>query len=165
MKAKWFLSGMCIMMMLVASAQDSAEGTVFYNDGTIEFSEETFRLLADASYREQTYPDTYRIEQVPDLLEQGKILFALWTLINVYPDNPKQSGTVMRMLAQKGVHGQLLLNAFYTYVFADPRIFHFGQSKGSSYMQDPKLLEYKLENCKRLIAYTEDYLKAIASGE
>src|SRR6476659_4960889 len=110
MKAKWLIACLCILIMSAAKAQESTEGVVFNNDGTIEFSQETFKLLSDSTYREQTYPDTYKIAQVPDLLEKNKLLFALWTLINVYPDNPKQSATVMSMLAQKGIHGQQLLN-------------------------------------------------------
>jgi len=145
-------------------AQPKVSENFIDDEGVFQFSDETIRLLADAEYRDTTYPGEYNITQVPELLQKGNVLFALWTLINVYPDDQQKTRTVARLLTEKGIKGIHYMNAYYTYVFADPQIFHFAKGE-RGYMEHPQLLEEKLETCKTLIAYTEEYLKVKDSGE
>lgn len=155
-----------VSLMLIhtsASAQDIQDRTVFGDDGTVQFSDETLRLLSDANYRAEVYPDVYHIDQVPDLLDAKKLTLALWTLINVFPENNEQVGTIAAILVQNGVRAQHYLDAFYTYAFADPETFHFGED--GTYLQNPLSMETKLESCKTLVVYTEKYAEMQNSGK
>ena len=137
--------------------------TVFSEDGSVRFSDETIRLLTDSAYRLQTYPELYQMSQVPDLLEERRTVMALWTLINVYSQSPEQTRTIVFMLAERGIRGRHYLDAFYTYAFADPEIFHLGGGD-LTYLADPLKMEEKLHNCRSLAAYTEKYLKTRNPG-
>lgn len=159
-----FTSVVLILLSLIGKSQPIASESLMDEEGMLQFSDETIRLLADPDYRDSIYPDQYTIYQVPGLLEEGKVLFALWTLMNVYPGDQEKTRTVARMLAQKGIQSTYYIKAYYTYVFADPQIFHFEKGK-AGYMDDPVLLETKLENCKSLMAYTEAYLRVNHPGE
>ena len=130
--------------------------TTFAEDGSIQFSAETIKLMTDATYRSNTYPVDYRPDQIPDLLENGRMAFAMWTLVNTYITNPEQSRTIAFMLAERGIPGEHYLNAFYTYAFADPEVFHFSETEGN-YLAYPQRLEEKLESCRTLAAYTYKY--------
>ncbi len=132
--------------------------TIFGQDGTVKFSEETIHLFSDAAYRANTYPHEYKLSQVPDLLDKGKVPLALWTLINTYESAPDSTRTIAFMLAERGIKGQHFLNAFYTYAFADPEVVHLSVQDGS-YLEHPQRLEEKLENCRTLAAYTDKFLK------
>jgi hypothetical protein len=135
----------------------SAE-TVFGDDGTVQISAETIRLLKDATYRAAKYPSAYDLTIVPALLEKGDLPFALWTLMNLLPSKEKEVRTITFMLADRGIQGSDYLNAFYTYAFTDPDVvvFPVGQAP---FLQNPKRLEDKLESCKTLAVYTEKYRK------
>ena len=150
----------CIILLdsLCLVAQTNENRMIFSPDGSIQFSDETIHLFADSAYRAEVYPDTYHIEQVPQLLEANDLLRALWVLINLFPQDNKQAGTIAAILAQKGIRGQHYLEAFYTYVFADPNIMQI--TGRSTYVKDPILLEKKLEDCKTLVVFTEKWLKS-----
>ena len=130
--------------------------TTFGEDGSVQFSAETMRLLKDAAYRQNKYPSQYNLDQIPALLEKGQVAFAMWTLINAHIANPDQSRTIAFMLAKRGIPGEHYLNAFYTYAFADPEVFHFSETEGN-YLEHPRRLEEKLESCRTLAAYTYKY--------
>jgi hypothetical protein len=132
--------------------------TVFNEDGSIQFSTETIKLLNDATYRAGKYPSEYLLTQVPGLLENRDLSFALWTLMNVYKSDPEKVRTVAFKLADHGVDGSHYLNAFYTYVFTDPEIFAFPEGQ-EPFLQNPLRLEEKLESCQTLAVYSNQYLK------
>jgi len=142
----------------VDSAMTGSSETVFGDDGTVQISAETIRLLKDATYRAAKYPSEYQLANVPSLLQKGDLPLALWTLINLYPSKEKEVRTITFMLADRGIQGSDYLNAFYTYAFTDPEIvlFPVGQAP---FLQNPKRLEEKLESCKTLAVYTEKYRK------
>lgn len=130
--------------------------TTFGEDGSVQFSAETMRLMKDAAYRQSKYPSQYSLDQIPGLLEKGQVAFAMWTLINAHIASPDQSRTIAFMLAKRGIPGEHYLNAFYTYAFADPEVFHFSETEGN-YLEHPQRLEEKLESCRTLAAYTYKY--------
>jgi len=136
--------------------------TTFGEDGSIQFSSETMNLITDPAYRAEIYPAKYDLNQVPDLLVNNKVAFALWTLINTYLASPDSARTIAFVLANHGLHGELYLNAFYTYAFADPEIFHFTGGESVS-LEYPKLLDEKLQSCRALAAYTDKFLE-VRSG-
>lgn len=152
-----------LLTYTMTSAQDLQDRTVFGQDGSVQLSDETLRLLSDAKYRTEVYPDVYRLDQIPELLDAKNLMLALWTLINVFPDDNKQVGTIAAILALKGVRARHYLDAFYMYAFADPEIFHFGEE--GAYVENPLRMETKLESCKTLAVYTEKYLKTQDSNE
>lgn len=158
MKTIIAIACMVLLYSLNLVAQTKESGMIFSPDGSIRFSDETIHLFADSAYRAEVYQDTYQIEQVPQLLEANDLLRALWVLINVFPQDNKQAGTIAAILAQKGIRGQHYLEAFYTYVFADPHIIQI--TERNSYLKDPILLEKKLEDCKTLVVFTEKWLKS-----
>ena len=65
--------------------------------------------------------------------------FALWTLINTYDDQPDMVKRVVFKLTQSGVRGSTILDAFYTYAFADPETFKF--VSGDVTMARPDVIE------------------------
>ena len=137
--------------------------TMFGDEGSIKFSEETIRLLTDADYRANTYPESYQLSTVPDLFNERKIMLALWTLINVYPAYPQHVQAIVLKLSRRGIRGQHYLSAFYTYAFADPEVFHFGVNE-ASYLENPLRMEEKLETCKTLATISEEFL-AVTAGK
>ena len=154
----------CWMLLTVVSltAQSNAKGVIFREDGSVQFSDETLHLFTDSAYRAEVFPVAYRIEEVPDLLDQQELLRALWILINVLPKDNQQTGMIAGILAQKGVRGQHYLEAFYTYVFADPEVIQFDGK--TAFLQDPIVLEAKLESCKTLVVFTEKLVNSSVAG-
>ena len=138
--------------------------TTFGEDGSVQFSTETIRLMKDASYRQSKYPSHYSLDQIPELLEKGQVAFAMWTLINAHTTSPDQSRTIASMLAKRGIPGEHYLNAFYTYAFADPEVFHFSETEGN-YLEHPERLNEKLESCRTLAAYTYKYQDKYAGSK
>ncbi len=137
--------------------------TVFGKDGSIEFSEQTALLYTDAGLRQKTYPGEYDLQQVPDLLEEQKLMLSLWTLINLYPSHPAEVQTIALKLAQRGIGGQHYLSCFYTYAFADPEIFHFEEGS-SPYLKNPVRMEEKMDACKELAGYAQRFITMIHSS-
>ena len=128
--------------------------TVFGEDGSVQFSDETIRLISDSIYRQAKYPEVYNALQVPELLDSGDIAFALWTIINVYKIQPEHVRVIAFKLADHGIQGMHYLNAFYTYAFADPEVMDFADT-GAPTLGHPQVLEEKLLNCRTLAAYTD----------
>ena len=158
MKTIIAIAALMLLGSLCLTAQNQESQMVFGADGSIRFSDETIHLFTDSAYRAEVYQDTYKITEVPELLEANDLYRALWVLINLFPQDQQQAGTIAAILAQKGVRGQHYLEAFYTYVFADPEIIRIAEK--SAYVQDPILLEKKLESCKTLVVFTEKWLKS-----
>jgi len=128
--------------------------TVFGEDGSVQFSDETIRLISDSEYRLSRYPEVYNALQVPELLDKGDISFALWTIINIYKIHPEQVRVIAFKLADHGIQGMHYLNAFYTYAFADPEVMDFADT-GVPALGHPQVLEEKLLSCRILAAYTD----------
>ena len=128
--------------------------TVFGEDGSVQFSDETIRLISDSVYRQSKYPEVYDALQVPELLDTGEIPFALWTIINLYTIQPEQVRVIAFKLADHGIQGIHYLNAFYTYAFADPEVMDFADT-GVPALSYPQVLEEKLLSCRTLAAYTD----------
>lgn len=160
MKKALFTISLCCLMLTHMHAQHTDTWTTFNEEGGVTFSKETVKLLSDAIYRDSLYAMTTSLLSVPELLNNRQYLLALYTLISHYADDSQKASTVARLLAQQGIGGQHYLHAFYTYIFADPAVYHFDEA-GPSYLEDPMLMETKLESCKSLIAYTEEYRRAM----
>lgn len=145
------------------TATERPARTEFHENGSIRFSGETTRLFRDAKYRADRYPAAYAIGQVPDLLDAAEIPFALWTLVNVHLSNPEQARVIAYKLAAHGIRPEHYLNAFYTYAFTDPAVFHFGE-EGGAFLENPGRMEEKLESCRVLAALTDNYHDRHAGG-
>lgn len=138
----------------------SEDWTAFGGDGSINFSEQTAILFTDEEQRQKTYPEKYELSQLPYLLEDQRLMLALWTLINLYPTQTAQVKVIARKLAQRGIGGQHYLSAFYTYAFADPEIFHFEEGS-ATYLENPIRLEQKLNSCKELSRHVQSFINTI----
>lgn len=148
--------------VLPAEEPVQEDWTVFGAEGEIHFSEQTSRLIADSNFRHETYPVKYELNQIPDLLEQQRVMLTLWTMINLYPSNREEVKTIALMLARRGIRGQHYLSAFYTYVFADPQVFHH-RASGLPYLEYPLVMERKMEACRALASYTEGFAKRLST--
>lgn len=164
MKKALFLISLCSLMLTSLRSQHADTWTTFNEEGDVTFSQETLKLLSDPAYRDTLYAMTNSLIRVPDMLHSQQYLLALYTLISHYTDESQRASTVARLLAQQGIGGQHYLHAFYTYIFADPDVYHISEA-GPSYLKDPMLMETKLESCKTLIAYTEEYRRAMQPGQ
>jgi hypothetical protein len=150
--------------MPIVEKQNNETWTEFGEDGSISFSSETARLIEDSVYRAEKFPTSYNAMQVADLLEDGQIAFALWTIINIYDGQPEQVQFLASRLAQQGVQGRNYLSAFYTYAFADPQIMDF-ESDRKPYLKNPKRLEEKLWSCRAVAAYTDKLIEMHTDGK
>ena len=134
-----------------------------FRDGSVQFSEVTLRLLQDREYREAVYPGVYTLLSVPDHLEQKQIAFALWILINKSAERPIDVREIVYKLSRIGIQSQHYLQAFYTYAFADPEVFEF--KDGGISMENPMVLEEKLDRCKYLMTLSDKYAKMALAAE
>lgn len=138
--------------------------TVFGKDGSVRFSDETIRLLTDSAYRAVKYPEEYNAFQVADLLDEGDVSFALWTIINLYQEQPEHVRVLAFKLADHGIQGAHYLNAFYTYAFTDPDVMDYTDAH-KPYLGDPQRLEEKLLHCRTLAAYTDKVIETQTGGK
>ncbi|NND30963.1 MAG: hypothetical protein HKN76_00140 [Saprospiraceae bacterium] len=115
---------------------------------SLRFSSETIRLLADETYRQSVYPESYGKVQLLQALQERKLQYALWILINLNLSQPDLVEPVVFKLAQSGIGLAYYLDAFYSYAFADPEVFDFETEE--VYVKDPLLLELKLASARSL---------------
>lgn len=135
---------------------------VFKDGENIFVSEESKRLLTDPAYRENTYPPKYTFEEIPSVLENGRTQLALWYVINLFEENALFGLKLLHDLNSIDISGEDYINAFNTYVYADPDIVDFSQ--GRMQIMHPEVLEHKLKMANYL-ALASEKLKNYASDK
>ena len=121
---------------------------VYKEDGKVFISDDSRRMLTDADYRAATFPETYTFEAVPGLLEKGEIQLSLWYLVNLFDENQTLTLQIVADLQKAGIRAEHFVNAFHSYVFADPEIMSF--ENGTVALIDPQEMRYKASIAKYL---------------
>jgi hypothetical protein len=135
---------------------------VFKDGENVFVSEESKRLLTDALYRDMTYPSKYTIEKIPNVLEEGRTQLALWYVINLFEENTLFGLKLLKDFNSVDISGEDYINAFNTYVYADPEIVDFSQ--GKMQIMHPEILDQKLKIANYL-ALASEKIKSHARGQ
>lgn len=126
---------------------------VFKDGENVFISEESTRLLTDSLYRRITYPAIYQFEEIPLILEKGRTQLALWYVINLFEENALFGLKLVKEFNSIGIAGKDYINAFNTYVYADPEVVDFSQ--GKMQIMHPEMLEHKLRTANYLALASE----------
>lgn len=121
---------------------------------SIYIKEEVQRLVKDSAYRNSIYPQKYDWPSVVTLMKAMELKKAFWHLINIYADDTTARSRSMAMgtlvLYDSLVEmDKLLINAYYTYAFTDPKVCRVKNSKPDIYR--PDILEKNLMVTKEII--------------
>ena len=131
---------------------------VSMTDDSIFISEESLRLINDAQYRQEVYPETYTWETALKLISKQELKKAFWYMINLSMINEKNKDLVVKSILTYDKFlemDKVLTNSFYTYCFTDPEIGHFNDGKPE--ITAPHILDKKLEAVKEILFYVEKY--------
>ncbi len=116
---------------------------IFKDGERIYISDESKKLLTDSLYRAQIYPDIYNFEAIPDMVEEGETLKVLWYLVNLFDENQLLTLQLVKDLSDSSISAKHYVNAFHTYIFADPEIMSF--EKGQMALIEPELMNRKAQ--------------------
>jgi hypothetical protein len=128
--------------------------------------EEVIKLFTDSVYRNSVYPQQYKWPRAIALLKQMELKKAFWHLINLYgSDSASNSYVVGTFIAYDSIMpmDKLLLSAYYTYAFADPRVSRVVNNKPDIFR--PDLLEQGLNRVKEIIEYVWYYREKRLTGK
>ena len=115
------------------------------------FNKEALRLIDDPSYRNEVYKDVYTYDDVKVSLANGKYIKAIWQLITIYPENKEHVVKYIYAFDKVIPSDKLVVNAFYTYAFFDPKITTIENGKPNIYR--PDIFEEYLRRTKEIVAY------------
>jgi len=131
---------------------DLFEMGVEKKDDSVFIKEEVVRLVNDSAYRNSIYPEKYDWATVLNLMKQMELKKAFWQMINIYMTDtatrPMLLGTLV-LYDSLIAMDKMLLNAYYTYAFTDPRVCRITNGKPDIYR--PDLLEKHLNVTKEMI--------------
>lgn len=120
------------------------------NDQMI-FSNEAQKLINNPEYRKEVYKDTYTFVDVKESLSKSEIQKAFWKLINIYPEKKDFILKYIYLYDHLIPSDQLVVSAFYTYAFFDPKITKLTNGKPVVYR--PDLFEEYLRRTKEIVGY------------
>jgi|GEM_PF-1209540 len=129
-----------------------SQGVTIKND-SVYFNDETRRIVTDTAYQHIIYPDVYKWEVVPTLLENKAIKPAVWYLINLYhADTTRRDLVLKTILPMDKVleMDRVLVATFYTYISFDPEVYVIVDGK-SVKVKRPDLAEQKLIATKAIV--------------
>lgn len=129
-----------------------SQGVTIKND-SVYFNDETRRIVTDTAYHHIIYPDVYKWEIVPSLLQNKAIKPAMWYLINLYHTDTTRRELVLKTilpLDQALEMDRVLVAAFYTYISFDPDVYTIVDGKSVG-VKRPDLAEQKLIATKAIV--------------
>ncbi len=122
----------------------------------ILISDQCRRLLSDAEYRNETFPDKYEFGAITRLIKDQNLSLVLWYLINLYQEAPVFTMGLVKDLSALDISPEDYVTSFYTYAYADPNIVEI--KKGRYQLLHPERLEEKIKVTNTL-AYLAKKLK------
>ncbi len=130
---------------------------VLMTGDSISFSLEARKLMGNKNYRDQVYKDSYSFLDVQKSLIAMQLQKAFWQMIDLYPTH--QHEVLQYIMAYKQVINtdQVLLGAFYTYAFFDPKITTIKDQK--PVIHRPDIFEEKFRLTKEIIHHIKYYEK------
>ena len=117
----------------------------------ITFSKEARRLINEPIYRNEVYKDVYTYDHVKVSLASGEYIKAIWQLLNMYPENKEHILQYIYAYDKVIPSDKLVVNAFYTYAFFDPKITTIENGKPTIYR--PDIFEEYLRRTKEIVSY------------
>lgn len=137
----------------------SEKGITMSGDSVVT-SKEFRKLLNNEQYRSTFYPNIYTWEETIYSIKNKELKKTFWFLINIYPTSEQNKELVLKSVLtydQLVKMDEVLLNTFYTYIFADPTVNIITDRKPE--IVRPDILEAKLNNVKEMITYIRFYRK------
>ena len=135
-------------------AKDLLEMSVEQKSDSLFVKGEVYLTFKDSALRKSLYPDKYEWPEVVTLMQGMELKKAFWHLLNIYMDDSSSRSKVMGIFVLYDSimeMDKVLLNVYYTYAFADPRISRIKNNKPEIYR--PDLLETHLNITKEIINY------------
>ena len=115
------------------------------------FNKEAQRLINDVAYRNSVYKDVYTYDDVKVSLAAGEYIKAIWQLLTIYPDRKEHILQYIYAYDKVIPSDELVVNAFYTYAFFDPKITTIENGKPNIYR--PDIFEDYLRRTKEIVGY------------
>jgi len=135
-------------------AKDLLEMSVEQKNDSLYVKEEVYQSFNDSALRQSLYPEKYDWPAVVTLMQGMELKKAFWHLINIYIEDSLSRSKVMGILILYDSlmdMDKVLLNVYYTYAFADPRVSRFKGNRPEIYR--PDILEKHLNKTKEIINY------------
>jgi hypothetical protein len=124
---------------LNARMSDLFEAGVETKNDSLIIKEEVFRLLRDSQYRKAVYPEKYEWPSAIMLMKAMELKKAFWHFINLYHSIPASRDLIITTVVMYDSimpMDKIILNSFYTYSFADPRICRLKNDKPDIFRPD-----------------------------
>jgi len=135
-------------------AKDLIEVSIEQKKDSLYVKKEVLLAFSDSSLRKMVFPDKYDWPATLELLQHMELKKAFWHLINLYiTDSTSRSRVMGIFILYDSVleMDKVLVNVFYTYAYADPRISKM--IEGKPQITRPDLLEKHLAMNKEIINY------------
>ncbi len=124
---------------------------VIVDGNQMTFNKEALRLINEPDYLNEVYKDTYTFEDVKGSLMKGEYIKSIWKLIVIYPIAKEQVLKYIYAFDKVLPSDELVVNAFYTYAFFDPKITTIENGKPTIYR--PDIFEDYLRRTKEIVSY------------
>lgn len=127
------------------------------NENQMKFNKEALKLINDEGYRDQVYKNKYSFLDVKESLTKMEIQKAFWQMINLYPKNKE---TVLKYIFAYDKHldvDKVVVSAFYTYAFFDPKITIIENGKPN--VHRPDIFEEHFRYTKEIVTYMAYFRK------
>jgi hypothetical protein len=131
---------------------------------SVYVKEEVIKLVRDSAYRNSIYPAKYDWPLAVNLLKAMELKKAFWHLINIYmTDTARRNMVLGTFIVYDSLMemDKMLINAYYTYAFTDPRVCRIKNNKPDIYR--PDLLEKHLNTTKEIINKIQYYRREKAA--
>jgi len=124
---------------------------VSVDNDKMTFNKEALRLINDPVYRNEVYKDVYTYDDVKVSLASGEYIKAIWQLITIYPERKEHILQYIYAYDKVMPSDELVVNAFYTYAFFDPKITTI--ENGKPVIHRPDIFEDYLRRTKEIVSY------------
>ena len=124
---------------------------VIVDGNQMTFSKEALRLINEPNYLNEVYKDTYTFADIKESLMKGEYIKAIWKMLTIYPIAKEQVLKYIYAFDKVLPSDKLVVNAFYTYAFFDPKITTIENGKPTIYR--PDLFEDYLRRTKEIVSY------------
>lgn len=124
---------------------------VIIDGNQMTFSKEALRLINEPNYLKQVYKDIYTPADLKESLMKGEYTKAIWKLIVMYPIAKEQVLQYIYAFDKVMPSDKLVVSAFYTYAFFDPKITSI--ENGKPVIHHPDIFEEYLRRTKEIVGY------------
>lgn len=124
---------------------------VIVDGNQMKFSKEALRLINDPEYRIGVYKEVYDFNDIKETLMNAEYLKAFWQLISIYPKDKISAMKYIYAFDKALPADKMVVSAFYTYAFFDPKITSIENGKPKVYR--PDIFEEYLRRTKEIVSY------------